>query len=130
MEQENDVTTHSSNLETILSYQLGIDKAELILIALNALHEWEKYSDTPFSQILEQGQKMFGLESNLKNLKDRIGQLCDEIYQPIYHIRFPLNANDYLMSVDIDLENISDEETQHIIDDIEMTHGKINWEAL
>ena len=116
--------------ETILSYQLGIDKVELILIALNALYELKSFSSKSIEQILADGQKTFSIDTLPVDISNRIAALCDELYEPIHHIKYPLTPNDYLMQVDIDVERITEAETQNIIDDIEMTHGKVDLGAL
>ena len=130
MYKQDSVTLHSNASESILTFQLSKDKAELILIALNALYEAKNKPDVSFEQTLTNGQKTFGIETLPDNLNDVIAKLCDEIYMPVYRLQFPLTANDYLMKVDIDIDNITDIEMQHIIHDIETQHGIIDLEAL
>ena len=128
--QTKSFTLDSKASKSILIYQLGMDKAEVILIVLNALYECKKNPNQSFEQLLVNGQKMFCIETLPSLLDDVIGRLCDEIYMPVYRQQFPLTPIDYLMQVDFDVDTITDIETQNIINDIETQHGKINWEAL
>jgi hypothetical protein len=102
MFHEDDDKSNTVNAGSLLTYQLTKDKAEIILIALNALYELQKNSNLYFQKMLVNGQQMFGLENLPTNLMDTLAKLCDEVYKPIHNINNPMSVNDYLLILDID----------------------------
>jgi len=68
MLHEDDDKSNAVNAGAFLTYQLTNDKAEIILIALNALYELQKSNNLYFQKMLVNGQQMFGFEKAPANL--------------------------------------------------------------
>lgn len=74
-------TPHKNAVETIFTLNLSKDKAELILIALNALDEVKKNEN---QEILNSVCKFVGIKSIPLNLEEKIGKVFDETWESYF----------------------------------------------
>lgn len=107
-----------------LSYDLTLDKVDLVLIALFALDEALQSKLFEVQPVIDKARRFFSIDQLPPDIPAAVDKVVDELWNPLYEHRY-LTPWDRLMAVDIDTETTTDDEAQAIIRDIEAKYGSI-----